>query len=506
MGINSIDFEELELLFSQFPGRYTIYNTDYPKFTIFKISDDLLADLNGKREDYDGRSVFEAFPINPNDPEAEEDKNTYLELFEKEISEKKEVKVPVKKYDVKNPETGTFEETYWSNIFKPIVDKKGEVKFLINFSRDITETIKLQERERKAQERYKRQQKVMHDFFQQAPVAIAIYTGPEFIVEMANPVFGQVIGRDVETILNRPIFDSIPELEKDYREMHERVLYKGERVVGRENLAQLIRNGKKEDAYFDFVYEPMKEEDGSIVGVFTIAIEVTKQVLLRKKIEANELRLKFSIQAAKMGTWEIDVEKETTIRDARHDEIFGYEKPPKDWDFGVFLSHIHPEDREHALEGISAAKSLKPFSFETRIVTSDGKIKWIELFGVPDAGGEKRMFGVIADITERKTLEVQKEDYLVLLKDYNKELEELTQAKGQFISVISNDLRNPLTVITSSSDIILQNIETIDRGDAENLVRVIHNSSIKVIAKLSELVEMSKSKKRIQLSTRWIKT
>jgi PAS domain S-box-containing protein len=307
------------------------------------------------------------------------------------------------------------------------------------------------------------------------------------------------VGRTPAELLYKPFFETVYELKgTEYQVLYEKVLRTGEGNTGRAKHARIIHEGKWKDGYFDFVQEPFKEADGTITGVLTIATDVTEQVLLRNKLEENEQRLKVGLEAARLGVWEIDMETGETVRDFRHDEIFGYKEPVKEWDSEIFFSHIHPEDREMIAEKFELAKKGKSIEYEARIITPDGTAKWIETKGKPliDFNGKQKHFGVIADITERKTLELQREEYLVLLKQYNSELEEVTIAKDNFISVISHDLRNPLSVVVSSSDIILNNIKDIDRTETENFVRVINNSSKRIVKQLTELVELSKSKKK----------
>ena len=52
---------------------------------------------------------------------------------------------------------------------------------------------------------------------------------------------------------------------------------------------------------------------GDIDGVMAIGFEVTQQVLNRKKIEANEEKLNFVIDASELGTWEYDIINEKVI-------------------------------------------------------------------------------------------------------------------------------------------------------------------------------------------------
>jgi light-regulated signal transduction histidine kinase (bacteriophytochrome) len=61
----------------------------------------------------------------------------------------------------------------------------------------------------------------------------------------------------------------------------------GEAFVGKELLARYDRNGdgKLEDAYLNFVYQPLSNEDGSVGGIMIHAVEVTDQVMARRDME-----------------------------------------------------------------------------------------------------------------------------------------------------------------------------------------------------------------------------
>ncbi|MBA3901269.1 MAG: HAMP domain-containing histidine kinase, partial [Bacteroidetes bacterium] len=80
---------------------------------------------------------------------------------------------------------------------------------------------------------------------------------------------------------------------------------------------------------------------------------------------------------------------------------------------------------------------------------------------------------------------------------YNSELEKLSQAKDKFISVISHDLRNPISTILASSDALidLTKSEKADKEEMIQFTRIINNASTKVMTQLNELVELAKSKR-----------
>ena len=74
----------------------------------------------------------------------------------------------------------------------------------------------------------------------------------------------------------------------------------------------------------------------------------------------------------------------------------------------TLMSIIHPEDHEHVLKTVSQAHADgEPFSFEYRIVRSDGEVRWVLDRGqlVSSAGGRVWCDGAIFDITERRRAE-----------------------------------------------------------------------------------------------------
>jgi len=54
--------------------------------------------------------------------------------------------------------------------------------------------------------------KQLYRLIMQAPVAIAVYLGPNFIVEIANAKMLEFYGKPLEEIINRPIFEVFPEV------------------------------------------------------------------------------------------------------------------------------------------------------------------------------------------------------------------------------------------------------------------------------------------------------
>lgn len=130
----------------------------------------------------------------------------------------------------------------------------------------------------------------------------------------------------------------------------------------------------------------------------------------------REERLDPATEAAELGVWELDLRTNASpVRSPRHDQIFGYEEPVEDWSFGIFLNHVHPEDRERIERSFEQALRTGLWEFECRIIRADGQERWILARGRFYYEGDERVseprraVGTVQDITARKQAEAERE-------------------------------------------------------------------------------------------------
>ncbi|EMR01794.1 Phytochrome-like protein cph1 [Cesiribacter andamanensis AMV16] len=137
-----------------------------------------------------------------------------------------------------------------------------------------------------------RQQEELINLFEQAPVAIGILGGANFVVELANPGICEIWRKSHEEVINRPVFDALPEVRgQGLEELLEEVYTRGVSHSFSEYPVTFMRKGLPQDAWLNFMYYPFRNSQGVITGVIVIAVEVTEQVRARQLIERtnNEL-------------------------------------------------------------------------------------------------------------------------------------------------------------------------------------------------------------------------
>ncbi len=162
-------------------------------------------------------------------------------------------------------------------------------------------------------------------------------------------------------------------------------------------------------------------------------------------LEATRDGLEVALEAAGMGSWDIDIVTGLTRRTLRHDEIFGYATKLDHWDVESFLAHVDPSQRDATQAAFSEALVSGSLDIECSITTADGRSRCIVAKGRVRYGADGnaiRMTGVVSDITDRRDADMQ-------LAQAQK-----MDAIGQLTGGVAHDFNNLLTPIVGSLDLI----------------------------------------------------
>ena len=120
----------------------------------------------------------------------------------------------------------------------------------------------------------------LYNHFMQAPFPIAVLRGRDHEIELANPPMLAAWGKDA-SVVGKPLIEAIPELRgQPFLGYLDEVLRSGVAYKAQGALVRLVRSadGKPQDFYFDFVYAPLRDEQGTVDGLLVAAFEVTAQV------------------------------------------------------------------------------------------------------------------------------------------------------------------------------------------------------------------------------------
>ncbi|RYD58377.1 MAG: PAS domain-containing protein [Sphingobacteriales bacterium] len=173
---------------------------------------------------------------------------------------------------------GKLQPYYFNYSFTPVY-ANGQIYGVMNTAAEVTDLVL-------AKQQVEQSERNFRNMVLQAPVAMCILLGPQHVVEVANELMLEIWGKPVENVLNRPIFEGLPDArEQGLEDLLNHVYKTGETFTAHEMPVVLLRNGKTDTVYQNFVYEPYKNAEGIILGVLAISIDVSAQVLARQKIE-----------------------------------------------------------------------------------------------------------------------------------------------------------------------------------------------------------------------------
>lgn len=145
--------------------------------------------------------------------------------------------------------------------------------------------------------------------------------------------------------------------------------------------------------------------------ILAVAKDITEKKITQQQLDTTYERLKTAQKIAKLGYWVRDLDSDLSEWSEETYHIYGYTPATFIPTFENVIKTFHPDDR-HLIEG-DANNKLEPGkvqSFENRIVTATGEIKWVRQeirLLANDKNIPYRIEGTIQDITETKEYELQ---------------------------------------------------------------------------------------------------
>jgi PAS domain S-box-containing protein len=157
----------------------------------------------------------------------------------------------------------------------------------------------------------------LYDLLMQAPAAMTIMRGPEHRIEFVNPLALRYRGR--ADLVGKTAREATPELvEQGILAIMDEVYMTGTPFVGTEFPVRIDRRGDGvlEEAYYNFVYQPLRTAQGEIEGILVHSVAVTEQVLARRHVEELNRQLEAEKDALRQAEQEAQArtaELETTF-------------------------------------------------------------------------------------------------------------------------------------------------------------------------------------------------
>lgn len=437
-------------------------------YIMLDVNQAYLDRTNTTREDLVGKSVFAVFPGNPTDEVSKNIERTYYS-FEQAVKTKKPHTMSNYRYDIPIRGTDQFEERYWTTTNTPILDDNGAVIYFIHSPADVTEIYKLREREQLGLDALKNQRKQLYATFMQAPVGIAIFRGPDYIVDLINPPLCDIYGTTVGDMLGKSVFDILHHAKGlGYEQLLDEVRLTGVPFKAQASAAPLMRNGKLETVYLNFVYEPFYEDDGSISGVIAVVTEVTEEVVAKQHIEEAEERARLAVDAVGLGTFDLNLVTGETSTSTLFANIFGFEAPVTR---NEYIHAFHKDDLETRLKAHEEALKTGSLFYEARVIWKDNSIHWARVEGkvIYNRNAEAtRILGTVIDITEKRQAREEQQKLITLVAN-SVDLMSILRLDG--INSYINEAGKKMLGLTTEEEVLTTPISQLHAPEDYDLVQ-----------------------------------
>lgn len=310
-------------------------------------------------------------------------------------------------------------------IFAPVFNEEGEVEAIAGTTRDITEIKQAEEQQLLASKKIEESEAILRSMIDQTPSPTLVLMGDDLVIKQINKHMLAMIGRG-EEIIGMPLIDVLPELKGQYVWTQVQNVYnEGTPFDQSEVLVQHNRTGVMRDYYYNLAYRPLIE-DGKITGMIQVAVDVTEQVVARKKMEESENRFRVLVNASSDFVYRMNADW-TVMRNLEGIDLLSDEG---DVVLNWIDKFIYIEDQEKALSLIAdAITNKKIFEMEHRALKPDGTLGWTFSRAIPildDQNNIIEWFGAAGDISSQK--EVQQ-----IIKDSEEKFRQLADLVPQVI-------------------------------------------------------------------------
>jgi PAS domain S-box-containing protein len=324
----------------------------------------------------------------------------------------------------------------WVHADGDVVFENGEAVRLIGTVQDITERKQAEDRLRRGSETFYR---LIHD----NPFGIYIIDadfrlrevsrGAEKVFENVRPLLGRDFAEVLRSIWTEPFAS---EIIGRFR----RTLETGEPYVAVGSIER--RQDVDETQAYDWRIERVALPDGRL-GVVCYFYDLSERRQLEEALRQSADRLQLALDAAGLGTWDLDLGNDTAVRSLSHDQMFGYSEPQTKWGQAIAERHVVDEDKPIFREAFRRALKTGLLAFEARVRWPDGSIHWIAPMGrtyYGDNGRPVRMAGVVADLTERKHAEAARQ---LLVRELNHRVRNLFSVIDAIVYLTAETTRSP---------------------------------------------------------------
>ncbi|HEY5408399.1 MAG TPA: PAS domain S-box protein [Ginsengibacter sp.] len=358
-----------------------------------------------------------------------------------------------------------------SVTISPIKDEEGKVIGASKISRDITEQII-------ARKKIEESELHLNNLIQSSPFAIGLLQGKELVISAANEAIINILGKGSD-IIGKRYFELMPELaDQGYKEVFNEVYNTGKSFNAVETAVNILRNGKMDTQYYNFLLFAQRNIDNEINGVGIIASEVTETAVYHQKLKESEEQFRQTADLLPDKVFKADAKGNFFYLNKAWEDTTGMTQDELKND--GWLQTVHPKDidevKKHWDQTVETGNDCE---LQFRIQDKTEIYRWhlCRAMALKEEDGKIKMWiGATTDIQEQKRSE---------------------EEKSEFISIASHELKTPITTLKLYIEVLQERLlpksssHPIKPGTNLNLVQKAAKSVNKLELLIKQLLDIN---------------
>lgn len=203
---------------------------------------------------------------------------------------------------------------------------------------------------------------------------------------------------------------------------------------------------------------PLRDERGMPRGALSALVDITERKHAQERLRATDRQIALAQEAGHVGFFHYLFDSDRLSWTPGQCALFGVEARPEgrlaDW-----LGRVAPEDRERIEREFWTACALRreKETLNYGVRRPDGSLRWLSsrvMLQYDAAGRAARLVGVTLDVSDQVSTERERALLTERALAAQQEAEAASRAKDEFLTMLSHELRNPLSAISAAVDVL----------------------------------------------------